>query len=257
MKLMSGPIDGSLLKIGRARRHIGEFETELAKYLDSRPFRVEWADAGRSAYSVTIAREPPIELGLIAGDVVHCLRSALDLLAWQLVWRTGAEPSRDTAFPISTSEESLERDIERRLRGARPEATRAVRETKPYRGGNAVLWALHHLDIEDKHHIVLPLATDLAGVRISVLRQATMKFSVPIAPFDEVRRLFGEVPAYAAHYTIVSDAASSRDPSLLEMDVCFGGDSAVAGQPILRTLKQFAEEAQSVIERLGARCFQT
>jgi hypothetical protein len=250
-------MDGSLLKVGRARRHIDEFETELAKYLDSHPFRVEWADASRSAYSVTIAREPPIQLGLIAGDIAHCLRSALDLLAWQLVWRSGAEPSRDTAFPISTSEESLERTIEWRLRGALPEAKRAVRETKPHRGGNAVLWALHELDIEDKHRVVLPLATDLAGVRLSVLRQATMTFSVPIVPVDEIRRLFGEVPAYAAHYTIVSDAAGSREPSLLEMDVCFGGDSAVAGQPMLTTLKRFADEAQSVIERIAARCFQT
>jgi hypothetical protein len=48
--------------------------------------------AGRREYTVfaEITEEPPIELGLIAGDVIQNLRAALD----QLVWGISASDKR-------------------------------------------------------------------------------------------------------------------------------------------------------------------
>jgi len=52
---------------------------------------------------------PPVSLGVVAGDVIHNLRSALDHLARELVIANGANPRDEgrprTQFPIVTASE--------------------------------------------------------------------------------------------------------------------------------------------------------
>jgi hypothetical protein len=48
--------------------------------------------------------KPTGEIGVIAGDAVHNLRSALDHLAWQLALLNTAKPHPRTQFPIARSE---------------------------------------------------------------------------------------------------------------------------------------------------------
>ena len=55
--------------------------------------------------------EPDIRFSIIAGDVLHNLRCALDHLVFQLILRDGHEPSRRNEFPIYDSQKRFFDDV--------------------------------------------------------------------------------------------------------------------------------------------------
>ncbi|GAC1399098.1 MAG: hypothetical protein NVSMB56_14050 [Pyrinomonadaceae bacterium] len=73
------------------------------KFINSNPYRIERESdpqTGYNVYRVFDIQTPPVEIGLLAGDVIHNLRSVLDHLAYQLVYVNGATiPSK----PLSLS----------------------------------------------------------------------------------------------------------------------------------------------------------
>jgi hypothetical protein len=79
------------IKIGRARKHFAELEAEIAAFIATRPakfdMRIVDPTVGRQRVEVYfhLERLPPPELGAIVGNVIHNLRSALDLTACDLV----------------------------------------------------------------------------------------------------------------------------------------------------------------------------
>jgi len=104
----------------------------------------------------------PITLAPIIGDIVHNLRSALDLLAVELV-RLNNDDTCSVYFPFAKSAGELKTMIrQRNLDGAAPEAVALVRELKPYPEGNPELRYIHDLDILDKHVMLVPLAGHVA-----------------------------------------------------------------------------------------------
>jgi hypothetical protein len=97
---------------------------------------------------------PPEHLGAIIGDIVHNLRSALDLAACDMVRAAeGKEANVERVyFPFCRSAEDLDRMIRvRDFHRAGDQAVELLRGLKPYHGGNAALRAIHDLDIQDKH----------------------------------------------------------------------------------------------------------
>lgn len=79
------PLRGPLLKLERAKKHFAELKEKSEAFLADEPYdwRMEGQafPDGRREYTVfaSVEAEPPIELGLIAGDVVQNLRASLDL----------------------------------------------------------------------------------------------------------------------------------------------------------------------------------
>ena len=75
-------------RLDRALQHLESFETETAAWREEHPHRT-WteldADTGKKLLRAEIVKTPPASLGLIAGECLHNLRSALDNLAFQLV----------------------------------------------------------------------------------------------------------------------------------------------------------------------------
>src|SRR5438270_110406 len=95
----------------------------------------------------------PIAFSVEAGAYINATRSSLDILAMALVRRHGLLiEERRVYFPITESEEAFLKKGGAPLLQQLPEEDRAkLFSLKPYRGGNAALWALHHLDIVRKH----------------------------------------------------------------------------------------------------------
>lgn len=112
--LRDSPLAPCYAKLDRADRHLEELAMKVRMFYDEHDFGFTGVhDAKRGVYTVypCIPAEPPMEWGAIVGDFVHNLRSALDLLMWQLVLARGGKPSRRTQFPI------FERRADYRLRG--------------------------------------------------------------------------------------------------------------------------------------------
>jgi hypothetical protein len=140
-----------------------------ALYRESQAFTE--GNAGRIAHDIEahssdhvfwldLAKEPPLrEWGLIAGDVLHNLRSALDCLAWQLARiNYRGEPPESEAhrinFPIRTKSEDFA------SAAVLPHVTDTHRmmlgNVQPYRRGYEPLARLAVLSNRDKHRVIQP-----------------------------------------------------------------------------------------------------
>lgn len=147
-------------KINRANEHLADLEIEIGSFYATKPydFRVERdPKTGEGVCYLTRCDDIPAQVSIIAGDAIHNLRSALDYLAYQLVYvgTSGSGPFSNVYFPIVKSPDKLDAAIEGKVGGARKEAKDAIRAVKPYEGGNNLLWHLHRLDIIDKHRLLV------------------------------------------------------------------------------------------------------
>jgi hypothetical protein len=118
--------------------------------------------------------DPPPIIGLLIGDCVHNLRSALDHIVYALIatnpLRGGAPPSDKAMFPICSGRAEYRRQTDKlkRLEGI-PDAVAALIETlQPYHTREKgldhtlhPLWVLNKLDNIDKHRR-LTLASGVA-----------------------------------------------------------------------------------------------
>jgi hypothetical protein len=102
----------------------------------------------------------PLRFGVIAGEVIHHLRSCLDHVVWELSDDTtrNSKDGKFLEFPIldtrPTPENKLSR-YDRKIKGLRsPDALKLIAELQPYNRVNPTLDPLsviHNMDIADKH----------------------------------------------------------------------------------------------------------
>jgi hypothetical protein len=81
-----------------------------------------------------VLRRPPLEWGLIAGDAIHNMRSALDHLACVLVGENGGEITRSTSFPLYERPPNRRghRRIDASLKGMHSDNEARIRAMQPY-----------------------------------------------------------------------------------------------------------------------------
>jgi hypothetical protein len=157
------------IKIERANQHLDNLE-RLVESCRGKEFTASIGQDDPQTKKIIGYRDEthpvyPFELLSAAGDVVHCLRSALDHLAFQLAAvGSGKVPSRCVTFPIAKDRDTYEREKARKVEGIRPEAIKEIDRLEPYKGGTKefsdTLWRIHELDIIDKHRFVFVVAND-------------------------------------------------------------------------------------------------
>jgi hypothetical protein len=94
----------------------------------------------------------------LIGEIIHALRTALDHLAYQLFLLSRTDPSDEgdiIKFPIYDDSKTTEANAFGPVKTLRPEFIEAIRKINPSKSGNPLLWALHRLDIVDKHRRIL------------------------------------------------------------------------------------------------------
>lgn len=165
---MIAPFEASKLRIARTAQHLGELEIAVVAYLAEKPCVIavepfpfmqgtmkEIYDT--RAWLARIRKPVPLDLSAIIGDVVHNLRSTLDLLVCDLV-RSAGKSTKRVYFPFCDTLTDLPRVIkERNLHHAGADVVDTIERLRPYKGGNVALRAVHDMDIEDKHRALLPV----------------------------------------------------------------------------------------------------
>ena len=102
---MSHPLDDAYAKLGRARTHLKKLNRIINKFVADHPYRIEPEPDPKTGELVLVAHslvpdEPvPTSVSLVAGDVAHNLRGALNFLVWQLAIHRG-KPHGQMQFPI-------------------------------------------------------------------------------------------------------------------------------------------------------------
>jgi hypothetical protein len=183
-------LSGVWAKIDRAREHREALEPDVSRYVDGPGGDPVLSEANRismsvefdpeSGYHIFRATARPSEerirrWGIIIGDVVQNLRSALDHLVWQLslIGTGGLEPSNPDIikFPIQDNpppSNPAPRDFQKTgaLYKVRPEHRAIIRAYQPYDGkyasafpGTYPLARLRDLSNDDKHRIITPVLT--------------------------------------------------------------------------------------------------
>src|SRR5262245_55828519 len=139
---MIDPLLGIRNKIKRAHNQLMAAQSEIDVFFAKRPYElvVERSPDGLEVYAVVKERHPvDLMLSVIAGEIVHDMRSALDHLVWELVIKeTGAPPTTNkTQFPIFITREGYDSKRGERslLHGVGTRAKAIIRSLQPFETG--------------------------------------------------------------------------------------------------------------------------
>lgn len=180
---------GVIEKFNRAKEQFDEFRSELDTFLDAEPgpyfSRGEFDhDSWEWIERFQIRRELPLRFGVILGDCIHNLRSALDHLICQVTLLDLPDgASADgvcewTQFPIiSESERKFESKAKRMIPGLSADHRALVKHLQPYHAGDEArrhpLAVLASLSNADKHRLINPTY----GFMASNTREAVERFA--------------------------------------------------------------------------------
>ena len=167
----SAPPPGPRAKIARAKEHLADLADlrEGIRSSEPKPYAAvrEIQTDGKLVVRFKDVAPLPQDVSLILGDLIHNLRSALDILVCDLIRHNGEEVTDDTGFPIVDRSNQLATRVKRKMKGAGKTAKEAVKGLKPYQSGNLDLWVLHKLDITDKHKILITAVASHFGLDLS------------------------------------------------------------------------------------------
>ena len=212
MKIPSGhPLEGVALKLNRANYHLLELDQAINDFLEREPYSISYdrkSNGSRHIYRVHVHEEPPLAFGVIIGDCLQNMRSALDQLVWQLALRAGKRqtPSRQTAFPMCKArEEFRSKAAAGRVADLSADDRAKIERMQPYyvrEPKQHWLWHLNELARVDRHRILHPvggvqdtidIATgygdvkdfDFENFEVIPIAQFTINMSVTHAPFTD------------------------------------------------------------------------
>lgn len=186
--------NGPNRKIARAKTHLQEFERLLASYETSKPIHVRAEiDPERGLHSYRyVAADPPPELGLLVGEFLYQVRSALDHAIWLIACSRAesGEAVPGTEFPVFI-EPADRRDNGRNIPGFETTGRKkisglsdygqsVIEGMQPYRRGDAAngdpLWVLHQLRNLDTHRVIQPVFGNLHMPRLNGLVRVMGRF---------------------------------------------------------------------------------
>lgn len=171
--IMSHPLDGCWAKIERANENIKNLEAEIAAFVQPDPYII----AGNVDHQtkectfVAHAKAIPLRFSVLAGEIIHHLRSSLDHLIWALVLQRHTSPDFKVQFPICLRAEEFEAARKGGIiNGISGSAQAIIERLQPYRNAdwrNTVhdnpLRIIHDLNNTDKHRL---LAVVVSAVHI-------------------------------------------------------------------------------------------
>ena len=157
------------LKLRRAEHHLDAFDLACDDYLKAANVGFEYEvdrTTGHVSVRLRADREPPMSLGVVVGDALHNLRSALDSAAWEACSRAGVPEARqrDVQFPIGLRSDGWARLSDSQLPGASREARNVFRSLQPWYAHEVAKVHGVHLDPERAKDHPLARLHDLARI---------------------------------------------------------------------------------------------
>jgi hypothetical protein len=208
-------LDGCWAKIERANENINNLAAEITalthpnRYIVIRHF-------DRQAKEMVFWALPqiiPLRLSVLAGEIVHHLRSSLDHVVWALACKGRTKPNFRIQFPICAKREEFIRAKKRRImQGIANSAQAIIESVQPYQKPaprDDPLAILDDISITDKHKllaVVVSVATlenkihfntQTANTKIAEIipnKWANRRFRIAPGGTEILRIRFTEVP---------------------------------------------------------------
>ena len=182
----SRQLQGAFAKSDRASGLLVELHTAIESYLAnsvSVGFE-EMPDEGQVNLIIQKFSHPPLELSTRIGEIGHNLRSALNLLAHEMIKLNGATPSSRAEFPIFLSEAAFPKANNSKLRGLSPAQLKTMENLQPFKmekPEDHALWGLHELNNADKHRVIVDCGRTLDGIDFRLAFPHDATFILPPA----------------------------------------------------------------------------
>lgn len=243
---MSDPFETSKFSIAWAKDHIAELDREIDAFFgndDSCASVVEPSPKGTYKLLKVKFRKPmPRPLRGHASDAAINLRNALDQAICSvcaLVPITGF----NTYFPIARDLVELERTLTKGWCKDLPqEISDIVRRSKPYKGGNDVLWALNRLSNTNKHGILRPVLPTNDLISVEGYGLGIYIWNPPRWDGDNDELILARMPA-----------GRNFDINLqLAFFVAFNEIEFIDGEEVIAVLNKFVEIVEGIVMAIEA-----
>jgi hypothetical protein len=250
-------------KLDRSSEHIDELEERVERWLGTDAYTIAREKDPKTGYTLCRAKiktEPPVELSLVAGDIVQNLRAALDHVVYALAERHSTltpEIEGGLMFPIighinskgvpSDGADIFKNELGRgRLAGVPAKAVQYIETEQPYYHDHAritymftALWRLHDLSRIDKHRRL--------AVTTAFLHTPIVGYS---GPDPEVRFFQADGPVDDDDPLVAFSGAEEGVNAILTRDVALDeGPTRTGIVADLRGLKDRVERIVRVLER--------
>lgn len=221
-----------------AKAQVTVLGVETQIFFESKPYtiRIEF-DTDGFVYKLKYTHPMPDSIPIAIGAVVHAVRSSLDHLAVALAKRNGATKTNDVYFPISSNEDAFfngRKSGIKKINRLSIADIEVIKKLKPYKGGNDALYAIHQLDLLDKHNRLIKTAGFIGSV--GVFTAYGLKIGGDIDTWgtvdDERTILWTQRPN--AEFEIM-------------LDICFNEIGHNPGKSFIGTLRDFIGLVESIV----------
>lgn len=251
------PLAGCRHKLGWAWEHLYALESEVYSWSETTRECTTWSQFHPEANIVAVYAQvatPPLRWGVMVGNIVHNLRSALDQLVWQLVFANGETPRagmRGNSFPIFPNEVDFEAKTRYSLRGVHPTDRAKIKRLQPYERPNGLepednpLVGIDFLWNQDKHR-----AMEVLAFGLSETVEASLRAYEDVERFVEIRFIPGPIEnnAVIAWAEVVPSGPYPKVAAegFLPTKVAFG-----SGQVLIPNLTNMVQSTINVVDSFG------
>jgi hypothetical protein len=155
------PLEGCRAKLERAKELVQGLEEEVASFLAAGTHSVvreNQFDQRRYVFKL-VGPPVPLRFAVLAGEIIHHLRSCVDHIVWALATRDGQTTDDRIAFPVCSTPEKFRKAVRNGvIRDVPDRAEPLIEAFQPYQSAdppNSVVQVLHDLDIADKHKLLV------------------------------------------------------------------------------------------------------
>jgi hypothetical protein len=243
---MTDPLSDSRYCLNHAKRHIHKFESESNVFFNTNPYArvIDFETNGSvEVHKIKLVKPMPEELSGIAFDAVNNLRSALDLAGFAVARAVGKN-GKNAHFPFGSDL----CEVQSRVLGKSKDIPKAVFDvmvaSRPYKGGNDLLWALNKLCNTNKHEIVTPVATASAGFRgknVTYHKPATPGATLTFKP------LIWDSAKNEMEYARFEGGGALEGEFQFSFFIAMGKIETIGGLPALDVLNAIAGEVERIL----------
>jgi hypothetical protein len=236
-------------KIIRAYKHVDDIYSLLKTFNESDCYDASIdndPERGINFLCINLRSDkfPLDDVALIAGDALHNLRSALDLMYYQIVLAGEGAPTQWTRFPIcNTRDELVGRwgsSAVKQKQITAPMRDFIIDRVQPYEAGNFLLWALDHLNIIDKHELLVPVLKLVGLMNVRLEDEQGRSVGSTFYLMDESSRIRIR-DADDRKVTIKNKGHASTA-------IFFGETTPIPNDAIVIALSRIAEEVSHTVE---------
>jgi hypothetical protein len=235
-------------KLKRADENVHNLGVEIGAFLKASPDAGVANDKRKAAeewLKFHVEREIPPRFPVLAGEVIHHLRSSLDHIAWILSSESYRQSNeRDITFPILTTRPKQDKKsaYDRKIKGiTAPAALTLIEQLQPYNVGNSAdqpLAIIQDLDNFDKH-------------RALVLVEATFDALISLPTRMLSTTLIGDDQSLKENeYSFTPDSANKGEIKF-SRQVAFAEFGERKRQPVVPSLTQLTRELRNIVRKFG------